>query len=170
MPSGIPEAAEGNNVRNRRASFATFRSNDIEASPEASPDTTYGETSMGTTLRASKSSADFRDAETRRATGGQRPLLKPAHNPPAFDIRDYFPFNVFAFLATGKRNYGRQKKRLRKQFEQAAKEGGDKNSIPLEIMMYMSAYVFNLQKRKAIDASTTSRWQTHVRFEGTLTL
>lgn len=159
MPSGIPEAAEGNNVRNRRASFATFRSNanDIEASPGTSPDTTYGgDTSMGTTLRASKSIASFHEADTRRSPGNQRPVLKPAHCPPAFDLRDYFPFNVFAFLATGKRSYGRQKKRLRKQFEQAAKEGGDKNSIPLEIMMYMSAYVYNLQKRKAIDASTTS--------------
>ncbi|KZP32152.1 UPF0187-domain-containing protein [Athelia psychrophila] len=80
--------------------------------------------------------------------------LLPARNPPKYHIFDLFPFSLLVRLLTraGKRMQGRKAARMRSIMRQSTVS----HNLPLEISLYLSSYVADLQSKKLIDVPTTN--------------
>ncbi|KAI0300548.1 Bestrophin, RFP-TM, chloride channel-domain-containing protein, partial [Multifurca ochricompacta] len=81
-------------------------------------------------------------------------FLLPARNPPQYSYFDLFPFSLLVKFLTnrGKEVKGKKGARLRAKLRSQSVT----HNLPLEISLYLSSYIAALQKRKAIDAPTTT--------------
>ncbi|KAI0266343.1 UPF0187-domain-containing protein [Gloeopeniophorella convolvens] len=81
-------------------------------------------------------------------------FLLPARNPPQYSYFDLFPFSLLVKCLTnrGKEVKGKKGARLRAKLRSQAVT----HNLPLEISLYLSAYIAALQTRKATDPPTTT--------------
>ncbi|WVW86382.1 hypothetical protein I302_108428 [Kwoniella bestiolae CBS 10118] len=83
-----------------------------------------------------------------------RPTLHPARDPPKFRFSETFPFK---YLVTKRQRYkAAGRAAMRERMKTAKSSGGVGQNVPLEITMFMSSWIANLQKRKTIDVPTTN--------------
>ncbi|KAG8757747.1 hypothetical protein FRC14_001576 [Serendipita sp. 396] len=87
------------------------------------------------------------------------PALLPSRNPPRFSIFDLFPFTLLVkpMLKRGMKPGGKyaQKARAKLGYGGRGEEGEIiSHNIPLEITLYLSAYIAALQQRKQCDVPT----------------
>ncbi|WWC95164.1 hypothetical protein V866_002018 [Kwoniella sp. B9012] len=83
-----------------------------------------------------------------------RPALHPARDPPKFRFSETFPFK---FLVTRRQRYkAAGRAAMRERMKTAKSSGGVGQNVPLEITMFMSSWIANLQRRKTIDVPTTN--------------
>ncbi|KAG8984482.1 hypothetical protein FRB94_009970 [Tulasnella sp. JGI-2019a] len=87
---------------------------------------------------------------TQSVRSGGFTKLMPAYNPPEYALFDVFPFSMFVkFLSKrGKHVKGKKGAKVR------ARDGTVNHNIPLELTLYMSAYISTLQQRKICDVPT----------------
>ena len=76
----------------------------------------------------------------------------PAMNPPKSHISSKWPFRLF--LTRQQEAEVAAEKLLRQRLKSSKSDDGGSHNIPLEITLYMSTYVYALQKRKTIDVPT----------------
>ncbi|KAI9633770.1 Bestrophin, RFP-TM, chloride channel-domain-containing protein [Dioszegia hungarica] len=83
------------------------------------------------------------------------PPLDPAHNPPKFRWADVFPVKFFLSRRHRQRAAQRRQDLKSRARAVASREGGGVgHNVPLEISMFMSVWVAQMQRRKTIDVPT----------------
>ncbi|RSH91483.1 hypothetical protein EHS25_009782 [Saitozyma podzolica] len=80
--------------------------------------------------------------------------LHPANDPPKFRWSDTFPTRFFVTRRYREKKAGR--KLMRAKMRETREGGGVGRDVPLEVNMFMSAWIAAIQKRKTVDVSTVN--------------
>ena len=128
LPSGIPSAADANIASGDPQPRRILR----QLSPETGTESTL----------------------TDKLGCIHRPHLNPASDPPKFRWSETFPIK---FLVTKKQRLKAQgRTAMRKRMREIREGGGVGHNVPLEISMFMSCWIADMQRRKTIDVSTVN--------------
>ncbi|WWC64809.1 uncharacterized protein I303_107423 [Kwoniella dejecticola CBS 10117] len=169
LPSGIASAEDANIAIGRfpsqhkhkhsRSSSITNTNTNTNTTSNPNPDVVSSSTELKS-MNHSDGSLGINVDIPLTATGksgrklGIRPTLHPARDPPKFRFSETFPFK---WLVTKRQRYkaaGRMA--MRERMREQRSSGGVGQNVPLEITMFMSSWIANLQKRKTIDVPTTN--------------
>ncbi|KAF8218041.1 Bestrophin, RFP-TM, chloride channel-domain-containing protein [Mycena galopus ATCC 62051] len=83
-------------------------------------------------------------------------FLLPGSMPPKYHLFDLFPFSLLVKCLTRRGAELKGKKAARMRARMIGGGKGGSHNLPLEISLYLSSYIANLQKRKQTDVPTTN--------------
>ncbi|EIW72158.1 hypothetical protein TREMEDRAFT_24583 [Tremella mesenterica DSM 1558] len=140
LPSGLPSSQDANiNIgRPPTSNYNTSTISTVRSSESKSPsDTPLEPINPSMTPHSANHNASY-----------DRPYLMPAMNPPKFHLSSVWPFKYFRTRHQSSTHAAR--KLMRRQ----AQSADDNHNVPLEITLYMSTYIYALQRRKTTDVPT----------------
>lgn len=127
LPSGIPSAADATIASGDPYPLRTTRQESVE---------------IGTGTESTLTDKP----------GPRRPHLNPARDPPRFRWSETFPIK---FLVTRRQRLKAEgRTAMRKRMREIREGGGVGHNVPLEISMFMSCWIADMQRRKTIDVSS----------------
>lgn len=132
LPSGIPSSSDANNAIGPAYSRHVLRQSSVETDIEG-----------GTTSSTSNDE---------KLSSHQDPHLHPARQPPVFRWSETFPFSLF--LSSHQKAKVAQRKMYRRKMKEVRQGGGVGHNVPLEVTLFMSCWIAQMQKRKTIDVPT----------------
>lgn len=148
LPSGIVSGQDANNAsdpksRKVRHQGSLSSSELLNSSQSPSPTSTAG----------TQCPAPPHSSSHSHPTYPPIPLL-PAHCPPKFRWAETFPAKYF--VNSRRRQAAEGRKSMRRKMQAAREGGGVGQNVPLEVALFMSSWVSELQRRKTIDAPLTT--------------
>lgn len=134
LPSGIPSPDEANNASGPPQARRVLRQQSVET-----------ETQTGSTF-------DLSDKPS--SPTSPRPSLRPAREPPVFRWSETFPI---CYLVSKRQRLKVAGRKAQRQRMKSTREGGGVgHNVPLEISLFMSCWIADMQRRKTVDVSTVN--------------
>ena len=129
LPSGIPSATDANNASGPPQARKVLRQQSVETNPASDIDDKYDPPSPLISLR-------------------------PSREPPIFRWSEVWPIRYFVTKRQRLKVAGR--KAQRQKMKESREGGGVGHNVPLEVSLFMSCWVADMQRRKTIDVSTVN--------------